>query len=152
MLQFTEISSLIEAQKTASKQGIFAEYTSKKALLADEKLPKEMREYMAEIKNLFAYSVHPNNKYLVVSRYFSKTKKIDFMVLNLATKQYAPVASVKAGKLEVLELVKAELAAAEAAAATETVEVKPETVEEVATETAEKAINKPISKPTRNAK
>ena len=109
MLKFnTTIAEVINAQatgRTSHKQ--FLEFSSKKKFLESELLDKSITNYIKDLKNAFAFSVHKDLRYVVIHMYCSTSKSYKFFVLDTETLQVAEAESVKIAKKEVMELVAA---------------------------------------------
>lgn len=105
MLNFDKtMEQVIGEQVVASRTSSFTEYNSKKKLLASERLTEKQCAYIQQLKNTFAFYIHNDNDFLVITMYYSTTKKYGFLVLDLNTLKVAEAESVKIAKQEILEL------------------------------------------------
>lgn len=139
MLNFDKnIQEVIDAQETTKKAHAFTEYNSKKKLFDAEILTETQKDYIQKLKGTFTFHLHTENRYLVVTMYYSNTKKYGFLVVDLETLKCAEVDSVKNAKKAVLEIV-AETKSEETTVKTEETVEPEETVE---TEPAKKSRNK----------
>lgn len=105
MLNFDKtISEVISEQVVTSRTSSFTEYNSKKKLLDSGLLNDEQSTFVQQLKNTFTFYIHNDNDFLVITMYYSTTKKYGFLVVNLNTLQVATATSVKEAKQGVLEL------------------------------------------------
>ena len=106
MLNFSKtIEEVINEQAVHTRAKNFIEYNSKKKLLESDVLSDEQGEFIRQLKNTFAFSLHTGGRYLVVTMYYSTTKKYGFIVVDLEQKMTAECASIKEAKQAVLEIV-----------------------------------------------
>ena len=106
MLNFSKtLEEVINEQAAHTRARNFIEYNSKKKLLESDVLSDEQCEFIKKLKNTFAFSLHTDGRYLVVTMYYSTTKKYGFLVVDLTEKLIAECESIKAAKQAVLEIV-----------------------------------------------
>lgn len=106
MLNFnTNIQEVVANQETAKRTTSFTEYNSKKKLFDAGVLNEQQQTYIQQLKGTFTFHLHAENRYLVVTMYYSKDKKYGFLVVDLETLQCAEADSVKNAKKEVMEIV-----------------------------------------------
>ena len=106
MLNFNmNIQEVVASQETVKKAHAFEEYNSKKKLFESGRLNETQQAYIAQLKGTFTFHLHTGNRYLVVTMFYSNTKKYGFLVVDLETLACAEADSVKNAKREVLEIV-----------------------------------------------
>lgn len=139
MLNFnTNIQEVVANQETVKRTHAFEEFNSKKKLFESGRLDESKQAYIAQLKGTFTFHLHEANRYLVVTMYYSNTKKYGFLVVDLETLACAEADSVKNAKREVLEIVASETGdAVEAEQEAEVEEAPMKTVEEILKETDE---------------
>lgn len=147
MLNFnTSIQDTIATQEKTTRTSAFTEYNSKKKLFAAGILTAEQEQYITQLKGTFTFHIHNENRYLVVTMYYSATKTYGFIIVDLNTLQCATADSIKNAKKGVLDVIAAdntEEPKTEENVEQETVTTEPE-VTETPNETGEEA------KPKRN--
>lgn len=105
MLNFDKtINEVISEQTTTSRASSFTEYNSKKKLLNSGVLSEEQSVFIQKLKNTFTFYIHNDNDFLVITMYYSTTKKYDFLVVDLNTLKVAQAESVKVAKQAILEI------------------------------------------------
>lgn len=105
MLNFDKtMDEVINEQAVTSKASNFKEYNSKKKLLESGVLSDAQSTFIHQLKNTFTFYLHNDGDYLVITMYYSTTKKYGFLVVDLTTLKVAEAESVKAAKQGVLEL------------------------------------------------
>ena len=106
MLNFnTNIQEVVANQETVKRTHSFTEYASKKRLFEANILTETQKNYIQQLKGAFTFHLHTGNRYLVITMYYSSTKKYGFLVMDLETLQCAEADSVKNAKKEVMEIV-----------------------------------------------
>jgi len=109
MLNFnTTLEQVITTQttgRTSHKQ--FLEFSSKKKFMESKLFDEKITNYIRDLKNAFAFSVHKDLRYIIILMYYSTNKTYKFFVLDTKTLQVAEAESVKIAKKEVMELVAA---------------------------------------------
>jgi hypothetical protein len=106
MLNFnTNIQEVVANQETIKRTSSFMEYNSKKKLFDASILTETQKTYIQQLKGTFTFHLHTENRYLVVTMYYSKDKKYGFLVVDLETLQCAEADSVKNAKKEVMEII-----------------------------------------------
>ena len=107
MLKFnTTLEHVINTQATGrSNHKQFLEFGSKKKFLESELFDRKISNYIRNLKNAFAFSVHKDLRYIIILMYYSTTKSYGYYVLDTQTLQVAQADSVKIAKKEVLELI-----------------------------------------------
>ena len=106
MLNFDKnIQEVVANQETVKRTHAFTEFNSKKKLFEANILTETQQAYISELKGTFTFHIHNDNRYLVVTMYYSRDKKYGFLVVDLETLQCAEVDSVKNAKREVLEII-----------------------------------------------
>lgn len=151
MLNFnTSIQDTIATQEKATRTSAFTEYNSKKKLFAAGILNEEQKKHIQDLKGTFTFHLHTDNRYLVVTMYYSSTKTYGFIIVDLQTLQCAEAASIKLAKKGVLEVI-AEAATPEVADETKEPEA-PAAEEEAKSEETTESPNEPVveDKPKRN--
>lgn len=150
MLNFnTSIQDTIATQEKATRTSAFTEYNSKKKLFAAGVLNEEQKKHIQDLKGTFTFHLHSDNRYLVVTMYYSSTKTYGFIIVDLQTLQCAEASSIKLAKKGVLEII-AETAAPETEENKEP--EAPASEEEAKTEETTESPNEPAveDKPKRN--
>lgn len=105
MLNFDKtMEEVIKEQVVTSRTSSFKEYNSKKKLLECGVLSEKQSTFIQQLKNTFTFYLHNDNDFLVITMYYSTTKKYGFLVVNLDTLQVAEAESVKLAKQGVLEI------------------------------------------------
>lgn len=105
MLNFDKtMDEVINEQKVTSRATSFTEYNSKKKLLESGVLSEEQGNFIQKLKNTFTFYIHDDKDFLVITMYYSTTKKYGFLVVDLATLKVAEVESVKIAKQAILEI------------------------------------------------
>lgn len=138
MLNFnTSIQDTIATQEKATRTSAFVEYNSKKKLFAAGILTPEQEQYITQLKGTFTFHMHTDNRYLVVTMYYSATKTYGFIIVDLATLQCAQADSIKNAKKGVLEVI----------AGNSTEEVKTEENNEQETTTTEPEVTETPNEP-----
>jgi len=97
------LKDIIAKQVITSRTGSFIEYNSKKKLSASGVLTKEQEEVIAQLKGTFTFNMHSENRYLIVTMYYSATKTYGFLVIDLTTLAVAESESIKIAKKFVLD-------------------------------------------------
>ena len=105
----------------------FTDYTSKKKLFAANILTPAQTTVLNQLKNTFTFSMHNDLRYMVITLYFSNTKKYSFLVLDLLDMGVLQAESVKKAKELVLDMVKEQI---KEEGTPENTDVEPVTVEE----------------------
>lgn len=106
MLNFnTSIQETIATQEKTTRTSAFTEYNSKKKLFAAGILTAEQEQYIAQLKGTFTFHIHNENRYLVVTMYYSATKTYGFIIVDLNTLQCATADSIKNAKKGVLDVI-----------------------------------------------
>ena len=67
-------------------------------------LNKYQGTFIQKLKNTFTFYIHADRDFLVITMYYSTTKKYAFLVVDLATLKVAEAESVKVAKQAILEL------------------------------------------------
>ena len=105
MLNFDKtMEQVIGEQVGTSRTSSFTEYNSKKKLLASGILTEKQSTYIQQLKNTFTFYIHNDNDFLVITMYYSTTKKYGFLVVDLNTLKVSVVESVKVAKQAILEI------------------------------------------------
>ena len=105
MLNFDKtMDEVISEQKVTSRTSCFTEYNSKKKLLESGLLSEEQGTFIQKLKNTFTFYIHADLDFLVITMYYSTTKKYAFLVVDLATLKVAEAESVKVAKQAILEI------------------------------------------------
>lgn len=108
MLNFnTSIQETIATQEKTTRTSAFTEYNSKKKLFAAGILTAEQEQYITQLKGTFTFHIHNENRYLVVTMYYSATKTYGFIIVDLTTLQCAAADSIKNAKKGVLDVIAA---------------------------------------------
>lgn len=108
MLNFnTSIQETIATQEKTTRTSAFTEYNSKKKLFAAGILTAEQEQYITQLKGTFTFHIHNENRYLVVTMYYSATKTYGFIIMDLFTLQCATADSIKNAKKGVLDVIAA---------------------------------------------
>lgn len=105
MLNFDKtMDQVITEQAVTSRTSSFTEYNSKKKLLESGVLSDKQSEFIKQLKNTFTFYLHTDGDFLVITMYYSNTKKYGFLVVDLNTLKVAEAESVKLAKQGVLEI------------------------------------------------
>lgn len=105
MLNFDKtMEQVIGEQVSTSRTSSFTEYNSKKKLLECGVLNEKQSTFIQQLKNTFTFYLHNDGDFLVITMYYSTTKKYGFLVVDLNTLKVAEAESVKLAKQGVLEL------------------------------------------------
>lgn len=157
MLNFNQtLEEVIAAQESAVREKAFINLGTKKQIMDSPAFSDVQKDYIFRLKNTYSFELHSSGKYMVITMYYGKTKKYEFIILDMENFRCATADSIKNAKLAVLELVNGtneEAVAEEVVTAEEPAVVTEEPVEtvaeEVAQETPEKEHKEPVSKKTK---
>ena len=97
---------LTQQQNNNTKQ--YINFNSKNNLLTSSystKLSKNCITMLTTLKNCFTFNLHVNLQYLVVTMYFSNTKKYSYYVINTTTLNVTVLNSIKNAKLYVQQCI-----------------------------------------------
>lgn len=133
MLEFNKtIEEVIAAQESAVREKAFINLGTKKQIMDSPAFSDAVKDYIFKLKNTYSFELHSSGKYMVITMYYGKTKKYDFIILDMENFRCATADSIKNAKLAVIELVNG-------ANSEEVAEVEEETVNapEELTETVE---------------
>jgi hypothetical protein len=90
---------LIASQARETRSSDFTGYVSKKELSAAKALDEKTELTVLEIKKATRFDLHQDKNFLVVSRFYSKEKKYEYVVVDLRnfnTYAFAKIAGAKA--------------------------------------------------------
>lgn len=155
MLEFNKtIEEVIAAQESAIREKAFINLGTKKQIMDSPAFSDAVKDYIFKLKNTYSFELHSSGKYMVITMYYGKTKKYDFIILDMENFRCATADSIKNAKLAVLELVNSTdvgntMEVEEAIA--DTPEEKPETTEEVQ-ETVQEEVTEEETKATTSKK
>ena len=106
MLEFnTNIEEVISAQTRVAKEKAFITLGAKKQVMESEMLTDVQKEYINRLRSTYAFDLHKDGRYIVITMYYSATKKYDFIIVDLETLRCATAPSIKIAKEEVMKLV-----------------------------------------------
>lgn len=106
MLNFnTNIQEVVANQETHKRTHEFTEYSSKKKLFESNILNDTQKQYIEQLKGTFAFNLHKDNRYVIITMFYSRDKRYGFLIVDLETLQCAEGESIKTAKKDVLELV-----------------------------------------------
>lgn len=107
-----KLNELVEKNNENTRTSKYTTYDSKKKLLADNDMMKTLSTFNADfetlikaLKNVFSVAVcNADNKYIVITMYYSTTKKYEYIVCNVETLDCTTFDSVKSAKNAIAEL------------------------------------------------
>ena len=106
MLEFNKtIEEVIAAQESATREKAFINLGTKKQIMASPAFSDAVKDYISKLKNTYSFELHSSGRYMVITMYYGKTKKYDFIILDTDNFKCASADSIKTAKLAVLELV-----------------------------------------------
>lgn len=106
MLEFNKtIEEVIAAQESATREKAFINLGTKKQIMASPAFSDAVKDYILKLKNTYSFELHSSGRYMVITMYYAKTKKYDFIILDTDNFKCASAESIKTAKLAVLELV-----------------------------------------------
>lgn len=105
------LNELVTKNSENTRISKYTTYDSKKKLLSDEKMMFNLNAYSDDfeslikaLKNVFSVAVcNANNKYIVITMYYSTTKKYEYIVCNIETLDCISYDSVKMAKNAITE-------------------------------------------------
>ena len=150
MLEFNQtLEEVIAAQESTTREKAFINLGTKKQIMDSLAFSDVQKDYIFRLKNTYSFELHKSGRYMVITMYYGKTKKYEFIILDMNTLRCATADSIKNAKLAVMEL-------ANSLGTTATAEVEEEIVNpaeemsESAEEVQEEATTeKPASKKTK---
>ena len=156
MLEFNQtLEEVIAAQESTTREKAFINLGTKKQVMDSLAFSDVQKDYIFRLKNTYSFELHKSGRYMVITMYYGKTKKYDFIILDLNTLRCATADSIKNAKLAVMELANSinltpevEVEDEITNTAEETPEVANEVQEEVQEETT-KETKEPASKKTK---
>lgn len=113
------LNELVMNNEKNTRASKYKTYDSKKKLLADKTMLFNLKAYnddfetlIKALKNVFSVAVcNAKNNYIVITMYYSTTKKYEYIVCNVETLDCVSYDSIKMAKTAITELlVKAEKA------------------------------------------
>ena len=157
MLEFNQtLEEVIAAQESTTREKAFLNLGTKKQIMDSDAFSDVQKDYIFRLKNTYSFELHKSGRYMVITMYYGKTKKCDFIILDLNTLRCATADSIKNAKLAVMELANSLTYSTENVAEEESADVTeetPEVAEEVQEEPAEadkeENTEKPASKKTK---
>ena len=105
MLNFTTNITQYTTSARTTRTSAFTNYASKKQLLNANVLTAQQAQFVNSLVNCFAFALHANKQYLVITLYYASTKSYAFAVANLHNNSIAQAQSVAQAKKAVLQLV-----------------------------------------------
>lgn len=110
------LNELVTKNNENTRISKYSTYDSKKKLLCDEKMIFCLSKYnddfeslLKALKNVFSVAVcNACNKYIVLTMYYSTSKKYEYITCNIETLECVSYDSVKMAKNAIAEMVKAE--------------------------------------------
>lgn len=105
------LKQLVEKNNKNTRISKYTTYDSKKKLLADKKMMFNLNAYsddfeslLKALKNVFSVAIcNANNKYIVITMYYSTTKKYEYVACNVETLDCVSYDSVKMAKNAITE-------------------------------------------------
>lgn len=106
------LKQLVEKNNENTRTTKYVTYDSKKKLLADNDMMKTLIAFNADfetlikaLKNVFSVAVcNADNKYIVITMYYSTNKKYEYVVCNVETLECTMFDSIKSAKNAIAEL------------------------------------------------
>lgn len=107
-----KLNELVEKNASNTRISKYTTYDSKKKLLADEKMMFNLNAHsdnfeslLKALKNVFSVAVcNANNKYIVITMYYSTTKKYEYIACDIETLDCISYDSIKMAKNAITEL------------------------------------------------
>ena len=105
MLEFNQtLEEVIAAQESTTREKAFLNLGTKKQIMDSDAFSDVQKDYIFRLKNTYSFELHKSGRYMVITMYYGKTKKYDFIILDLNTLRCATADSIKNAKLAVMEL------------------------------------------------
>lgn len=113
------LKQLVEKNNENTRTSKYTTYDSKKKLLSDTDMMKTLSAFNTDfltlikaLKNVFSIAIYnADNRYIVITMYYSTTKKYEYVACNVETLDCVSYDSIKMAKTAITELlVKAEKA------------------------------------------
>lgn len=106
MLNFDKtIEDVIAAQENTTREKAFINLGTKKQIMDSPAFSDAQKDYIFRLKNTYSFELHKSGRYMVITMYYGKTKKYEFIILDMDNFKCAIAESIKTAKLAVLELV-----------------------------------------------
>ena len=107
-----KLNELVEKNNENTRISKYKTYDSKKKLLADNDMMKTLSAFNADfetlikaLKNVFSIAVcNADNKYIVITMYYSTNKKYEYITCNIETLECVSYDSVKMAKTAIADL------------------------------------------------
>lgn len=107
-----KLNELVEKNANNTRISKYTTYDSKKKLLSDTDMMKKLSAFNADfetlikaLKNVFSVAVcNADNKYIVITMYYSTTKKYEYITCNIETLECVSYDSVKMAKNAIDEI------------------------------------------------
>lgn len=117
------LNELVMNNEKNTRVSKYKTYDSKKKLLADDTMMFNLKSYsddfeslLKALKNVFSVAVcNADNKYIVITMYYSTIKKYDYIACNIETLECVSYDSIKDAKNAIAQMVNAETTKAEKA-------------------------------------
>ncbi len=111
-----KLNELVAKNSENTRISKFTTYDSKKKLLNDSTMMTNLSAFNAEfeqlikaLKNVFSVAVcNADNKYIVLTMYYSTTKKYEYITCNIETLDCTTFDSVKMAKSAIAEILNSE--------------------------------------------
>ena len=147
MLEFNQtLEEVIAAQESTTREKAFINLGTKKQIMDSPAFSDVQKDYIFRLKNTYSFELHKSGRYMVITMYYGKTKKYEFIILDLNTLRCATADSIKNAKLAVMELANSLTYSEE-----NVEEEQVANVEEQATEVVEEAQEEPVEEPAEEA-
>ena len=105
MLEFNQtIEQVIAAQESVAREKAFLNLGTKKQIMDSDAFSDVQKDYIFRLKNTYSFELHKSGRYMVITMYYGKTKKYEFIILDMDTLRCATADSIKNAKLAVIEL------------------------------------------------
>lgn len=107
------LNELVNKNNENTRVSKYTTYDSKKKLLSDENIMKTLSTFNADfeslikaLKNVFSVAVcNADNKYIVITMYYSTNKRYEYIVCNIETLDCTTFDSVKNAKNAITEII-----------------------------------------------
>ena len=105
MLEFNQtLEEVIAAQESTTREKAFINLGTKKQIMDSPAFSDVQKDYIFRLKNTYSFELHKSGRFMVITMYYGKTKKYEFIILDMNTLRCATADSIKNAKLAVMEL------------------------------------------------